>query len=481
MKIDYLQEPELEFGGHGRDVDIRRGLTLYGPLDHVEGKSRVVRVGVIGLARSNDGIISWLEKCKDGIKAKASRQPNLFPDFPGFSVESPFRAELEIEPSAINTISAQEMSQVVGQPTQERVIADALSLFEQRVRNVSEKERPHVVIVAVPKELVSLDESDEIEANPEFKKEESEYQTRIDFRHALKAAMMKLNQPIQLVLEHTYNSTAKPTASASEQGRTLQDEATRAWNFHTALYYKANNRPWRVFRNPNDLQTLFVGISFYRTLDRNSLRTSVAQVYDERGEGVIVRGKVVEVTKEDRQPHLSADDATELLSAALAAYRAEHRHLPARAVLHKSSSYSEAEIAGFQAVAQQTRLDMLDMLVVNKSLTRLFRDGAYPPLRGTILSLDKSAHILYTRGSVPYFSTYPGMYVPRPLKFQIVQAEQSPRHLAQELLALTKLNWNNTQFDGGEPITMRVADQVGKVLKYVPEGALVQPRYSFYM
>jgi len=481
MKIDYLQEPELEFGGHGRDVDIRRGLTLYGPLDHVEGKSRAVRVGVIGLARSNDGIISWLERCKAGIKAKTSRQPNLFPDFPGFSFESPFRAELEIQPSAISTISAQEMSQVVSQPTQERVIADALSLFEQRVRDVSEKERPHVVIVAVPEELVSLDEPDESEANPEFKREEPEYQTKIDFRHALKAAMMKFNQPIQLVLEHTYNSMAKPAGSASELGRPLQDEATRAWNFHTALYYKANNRPWRVFRNPNDLQTLFVGISFYKTLDQNSLRTSVAQVYDELGEGVIVRGKVVEVTKKDRQPHLSTEDATELLTSALTAYRSEHRHLPARAVLHKSSSYTNVETIGFQAAAQQAKLDMLDMLVVSKSLTRLFRDGAYPPLRGTMVSLDQDTHLLYTRGSVPYFSTYPGMYVPRPLKFQLVQAEESPKRLAQELLALTKLNWNNTQFDGGEPITMRVADQVGKILKYVPEGALVQPRYSFYM
>lgn len=83
--------------------------------------------------------------------------------------------------------------------------------------------------------------------------------------------------------------------------------------------------------------------------------------------------------------------------------------------------------------------------------------------------------------SVPYYATYPGMYVPRPLKFQIAHAETSPRKLAEEILALTKLNWNNTQFDGSEPITMRVAHQVGKVLKYVLEGDPVQPRYSFYM
>ena len=60
-------------------------------------------------------------------------------------------------------------------------------------------------------------------------------------------------------------------------------------------------------------------------------------------------------------------------------------------------------------------------------------------------------------------------------------AAQTSQFLAQELMALTKLNWNNTQFDGGAPITIRVARKVGDVLKYVPEGQTVQPRYSFYM
>lgn len=35
------------------------------------------------------------------------------------------------------------------------------------------------------------------------------------------------------------------------------------------------------------------------------------------------------------------------------------------------------------------------------------------------------------------------------------------------------------QIEGGELITMRVAGQIEKVLTYAPEGALVQPRYSF--
>ena len=64
---------------------------------------------------------------------------------------------------------------------------------------------------------------------------------------------------------------------------------------------------------------------------------------------------------------------------------------------------------------------------------------------------------------------------------RLEEAEQTLRFHAQEILALSKMNWNNTQFDGFEPITIRAARQVGKILKYVGERDHMQPHYSFYM
>jgi hypothetical protein len=43
------------------------------------------------------------------------------------------------------------------------------------------------------------------------------------------------------------------------------------------------------------------------------------------------------------------------------------------------------------------------------------------------------------------------------------------------------MNWNNTQFNGGWPITIGAARKVGEILRFVPEGQLVAPRYAFYM
>lgn len=46
---------------------------------------------------------------------------------------------------------------------------------------------------------------------------------------------------------------------------------------------------------------------------------------------------------------------------------------------------------------------------------------------------------------------------------------------------LTKMNWNNTQFDDSEQIVLKAARRVGDILKYVDEDHVMQTRYSFYM
>jgi hypothetical protein len=73
------------------------------------------------------------------------------------------------------------------------------------------------------------------------------------------------------------------------------------------------------------------------------------------------------------------------------------------------------------------------------------------------------------------------MYVPHPLGFRCDAIEMTPQVTAQEILALTKMNWNNTQFDGSEPITLRAARQVGATLRHIEENDPIEPYYRYYM
>jgi hypothetical protein len=484
MRVDFFQEPELEFGT-GRHIDIRFGLMHYGPLDYEQPLApKLIKLGIVGTPETVEGMHAWLERCKHEIPAKVSKQPNLFPRFPGFHPEASFCSSLLMDQQLQREIPPRFFEALYRQLDVNHIVSESVELFFQELSYLAEKANVDVFVCAVPMELVNLFEqrNQMNKGNAEGAPEEQGDQLHLDFHDMLKARAMQLKTPIQVVLPPTYDETKRRQQKAHPlRARKPQDEATRAWNMHTALYYKAGGIPWRIIREATQLATCYIGISFYKTLDHSRLLTSIAQVFNERGEGVIVRGSAAILSKDDKQPHLQQEDAFALLEQALERYRQEHRTLPARVVLHKSSSYNAEEIEGFTQALRAQRVDSIDLISMTHSFTRLFRKGVYPPLRGTLLSLDDRSHVLYTRGSTDFFSTYPGMYVPRPLSIRCDQIEQTPRFLAQEILALTKMNWNNTQFDGGEPITLRAAYQVGAVLKYLEEHETIMPRYSFYM
>ena len=327
-------------------------------------------------------------------------------------------------------------------------------------------------------------EDDGPDEQDESAKEAKQEGPRLNFHHLLKARCMALpgSRPIQIVLPATYDPSKRRRRSArTRQFRPLQDEATRAWNFHTALYYKAGGAPWRLREQPTKLTTCYIGVGFFRTLDMQRISTSVAQVFNERGNGVVVRGGPASISKEDRQVHLDEKGAYTLMQRALRQYEDEHFTRPARVVVHKTSVHNEAEKEGFCRGVKEYQVHSCELLCVRRSFTRLFREGEYPPLRGTLLSMDSYSQILYTRGSVDFFATYPGMYMPRSLFIGCDRIEQTPKYLAEEILALTKMNWNVTQFDGGTPITIRAARQVGDILKYVGEKDVYQRSYRYYM
>src|ERR1700751_2294736 len=171
----------------------------------------------------------------------------------------------------------------------------------------------------------------------------------------------------------------------------------RAWNIFCALYYKAAGCAWRLPRPEGaiETETCYIGIIFYRSLDQTKYRTSLAQVFNERGIGMVVRGGQVETSQEDRQPHLDKTGAGELLAKALKTYKADHYHQPPRVVLYKTTRFNQDEIAGFTSVIESEDIAFADFLSVSRSLIRLYRDGYFPPLRGTCLEIDDTRFLIY--------------------------------------------------------------------------------------
>jgi hypothetical protein len=483
MQAEFLEEPELEFG-NGTHVDIRYGIRTFGPLDRgTTTAPQALRVGLVGTAETVEGVQKWLTTCRSGVAAKATRLVNLFPPFPGFSKDSCFNSELTFHDRWTGRISERELSDLLSNVTPSALPRESAETFVSYAERLLELGKVDVIVCAPPRELLAaLDTNttpppDESESGLDESTETEDMEMwRPAFHDVLKAAGMRLAVPLQMVRPATYEGGKRSGGSGP-----LQDPATRAWNFHTALYYKAGGIPWRLQRNPSALTACYIGISFYRSAEGDRLLTSVAQVFNERGEGVIVRGAPAQLDKSDRTPHLSSDDARTLIANAIATYRREHRTSPARVVIHKTSKLNDAEIHGFSEAAKHGNIDVIDLVSVRRSFTRLFRMETQPPLRGTLLHLGPQIGLLYLRGSVSFFETYPGLYVPRPLEFELARSDSTVFQVAGELLALSKLNWNNTQFDGGEPITVRAARRVGDILKCIPTDGTVQPSFRFFM
>ncbi len=490
MKLELLPEPDLEFGS-GPHIDMRFGIRDYGPIGFDSPASaKIIRIGFVGSSTTIQGIKEWMVSARAGIPQKPSKKPKFRPAFPGFGAETSFRCDWATEDRLERTLQQREVSEILSSSNHNEAVQKAVHVFFEECRYLDTMAKVDVIICAPPLELLrhfDAEDDNEEEARrkrrwkPRAKWTQADSEgSELDFHDLLKAQSLTLGSPLQFVRPRTYDDSIKEVTGAGRV-KALQDPATRAWNFHTALYYKAGGTPWRLLRRTSELESCYVGVSFYRTIDKQHIHTSVAQVFNERGEGMILRGGEAIMSKDDLQPHLAKKDMQALVETSLNAFEKEHHHFPARVVIHKTSAFTRQELEGSTAALDELRIRHRDLLVVRESDMRLFRTAAYPPLRGTFLELDEKHSIVYSRGSVPFFEMYPGMYVPRALQIEAVAVEQPAKVLAQEVLALTKMNWNNTQFDSALPITIRAARQVGDILKYAGTLKDIQTRYGFYM
>lgn len=482
MKLNFIEEPLLEFGT-GTHVCPRAGISESDVYDINFGDRRdKIYVGAVGTSENLSKLKEWLERCSKFMPGKVgARQPNLFPPFCGFNAQSGFKATFIQEDRITRTVSHAEIGRILDIEDWNKRVEEAVALYTPQVNFLYEHRNVDVVICVVPdnlydkvtKEVDVVFEEETLEEPPG--QAERDF-LEINFRRALKARTMMLRQarPLQLIREQSLNS----------KGKELQDEATKAWNFCTALYYKASQTvPWKLVSNVNRPSVCFLGIGFYRSRDRRVLHTGMAQIFDELGNGVILRGKTpVSIDKDDERPHLSEQQAHELLREAMSEYEVALNTTPGRLVLHKSSNFNAAEMAGFKAATQDMRIRTVDFVTVMDTDYRLFRGNIYPPYRGTHIEIEPNTHLLYTRGSVNYYRTQTSKYIPQPLEIRIVESAESPTVICSEILSLTKMNWNNTQFDGKYPITISCARRVGHIMKYIGENeGNPQINYSYYM
>jgi hypothetical protein len=482
--LTYIPEPMLQFGDD-QHPDIRYGIMNFGPYDLREKRRpTAIKLAIVGSAGDIASAARWIERCRNAVAGKQSPKRNLFAPFPGFSPDTRFECSCVLESSLNSEIRPGDVSALEKHPQFNDRVTAAVDKFLQHV-SAAKGKKPDVILLVMPLELLSLlgeevaDGSDEVAVAPLSARVRR--RGKFNFHDMLKAKALHLGVPIQLARPSTFDrSLQRKEKDDFARSRSIQDEATCAWNFFIALYYKAGGYPWRLVRDVAELKTCFIGISFYEALDRSRMNTSVAQVFDERGHGLLVQGGVVQRDAIDRQPRMDEKGAYSLLNEALESYKGEHGHFPARVVVHKSSTFNDAETAGATSALKEKDIFRYDLLSVSDSWIRLVRNAYYPPLRGTLWEMDERRSLLYTNGSVQLYEEYPGLWVPQSLLIHHGVYQTDRQQLAKEILTLTKMNWNNSQITAIEPITVKAARQVGRIIKYAETKQKNVP-YWFFM
>jgi hypothetical protein len=495
LSIVELSPPRLQFGGASAHTDPKAGLLAAGPFDLRFGSARKdhIHIGIVGPADQVAAARRWLERCSREVpvfgEASLLKKP-----FPGFA--EAFHKKLVAPDASMIALTSESNDELThalqGEAYQafQRVVnlyADAHMRLASRDLN-----RPDIVLMCIPdnvfdkvssverkategerktakeirrarssNQLDLFDILDEVEQTPE------DFLKR-DLRLALKARALRNRLPIQLV-----------TDALLSDGARNQDPATRAWNFGVGVYYKAGGVPWRL--PPTGPGTCFVGISFhhFRTTRRAIVRSSLAQAFSSDGEGFAIRGEGVPVEPDQRRNvHLSEQQAFNLALSVLSEYELRTGGSPLRVVLHKTSHFDPAEQAGFAAALQNTPI--VSMVTLVPSLFRLLRYGPYPPKVGTVCTINGDRSFLFTSGFMPELGTYPGPHVPQPFEVRCLGAESAVA-AAQDVLNLTRMNWNTADIRGKWPVTLSFARRVGGILDEYGDHDLVETSFRYFV
>lgn len=76
---------------------------------------------------------------------------------------------------------------------------------------------------------------------------------------------------------------------------------------------------------------------------------------------------------------------------------------------------------------------------------------------------------------------YPGCEVPNPIVIEINKGDAPIETVLQDILSLTKLNYNTCIFGDGMPITLKFADAIGEILTAAPLKDVPPLSFSNYI
>lgn len=443
----HLGEPNLLFAAKTGDSLVRdphpmRGLVNNRPFDFgltARGLAPTVRVGVIAPAPEAPKLESYLARLNQSAQP-TSKQEYLLP-YPGFA--QTFGLPLDLPQRGHNGwVDLPET--FLGQST-EQGAATLGELIRKGIDQLDATTKPDVVIVFVPARW-----------------KQWEKYAGFDLHDFIKAYCVQKGIATQFLREETL---------------TKQYQGEIVWWLALELYVKSMRTPWILDRV--DADTAYVGLGFSPVAGSSRDRQIVlgcSHLYSSTGEGSRYRlSKLDDPLIRNKNPYMRREDARRIAENSRQLFYEWRNKLPARVVFQKRTPFLPEERAGLlEGLQGVDDVEMLEITVepalryiASRMKQGTLQDDPFPVRRGAAVVLDKRRALIWVHGAAAGLggkTYYQGKSrIPAPLMITRHHGAAPFRTVADEILGLSKMDWNTFDLYSKHPATIESSNAIARI------------------
>lgn len=480
IRFDGIQypEPRLVFSNASNKADVptdfhpMRGISKNRPYDFPMTNilfGDTIKIAVICPVPEGNLFSQFLHKHNTAVSSNNVNKAYLI-DYPGFY--EAFHCSLNIpEIDTENWVSCSEPK--ITESIKE-IALDLKELIIDRINHLSRDRSDKVIVLCIPKRWVYYTSYDE--ENEAF-----------DLHDYIKAYCAEKGIATQFIQEETVEDTH------------LSCQIN--WWLGLSYFVKSMRTPW-VLENL-DKETAFAGIGYSLTGkgDKSNITIGCSHIYNSKGQGLKYKlSKVEDEIFWDKQksPHLSYNDAFNFGVSIRELFYSTMNELPKRVVIHKRTFYTDQELKGLQDSLIGNGIENVDLIEINFEDSMRFissfvnREGkadvdGYAIKRGTCILLNTRTALLWTHGVVPsvldpnqkYYLG--GRYIPGPLKIIKHLGTSNIGTIANEVLALTKVNWNSFDLYSQLPATVSSSNSIARIGKLLTKREGITYDYRYFI
>lgn len=443
----HLGEPNLLFAAKTGDSLVRdphpmRGLVNNRPFDFgltARGLAPTVRVGVIAPAPEAPKLETYLARLNQSAQP-TSKQEYLLP-YTGFA--QTFGLPLDLPHHGHN--GWVDLPETFLDQSTEQGAATLGELIRKAIDQLDSTTKPDVVVVFIPARW-----------------KQWEKYASFDLHDFIKAYCVQKGIATQFLREETL---------------TKQYQGEIVWWLALELYVKSMRTPWILDRA--DADTAYVGLGFSPVAGSSRDKQIVlgcSHLYSSTGEGMRYRlSKLDDPVIRNKNPYMRREDARRIAENSRQLFYEWRNKLPTRVVFQKRTPFMPEERAGLlEGLQGVDDVEMLEITVepalryiASRMKQGKLQDDPFPVRRGAAVVLDKKRGLIWVHGAAAGLggkTYYQGKSrIPAPLVVTRHHGNAPFRTVADEILGLSKMDWNTFDLYSKHPATIESSNAIARI------------------